>query len=265
MKTLLSSLVAAMLIMPATSCGETITASKNYVTRTIKVPAFTAIATSSFIDVEYTQGAVQNVTLTASDNIIDYVDISVRNGELNVSFKGNGHRKFILTSKKVVVTVSAPAVNRFSASSSGDIEIKSTLNIKGKVTFNSQSSGDIDAVTVKCDEMTAFTSSSGDIKIEALNCTTLQAKTSSAGDISIGNIVARDVKASASSSGDIKLNGRCTNAVYECSSAGDIKARGLIAVNVDASASSAGDIDCTATGNVNTSKSSAGSVKVNRK
>ena len=52
-------------------------------TITIQADKVTSIDTSSGIRVEYTQGSGTSVTLTAPDNIIDDVEVTVKNGELN--------------------------------------------------------------------------------------------------------------------------------------------------------------------------------------
>lgn len=240
MNKLLTSIFAAMMLISASACAETIYASKNIVTKNVTTGSFSGISTTSSVDVEYIQSPAQSIVISAPDNIIDYVEVKVSGKTLKVGYKSPCN--IVLHKSKVVVKVSAPNVSSFTTGSSGDIDIKGTLDIAGDVTFNTGSSGDIEAKSVKCKRLNATTSSSGDIEIDNAYCITLMAKTQSSGDIKIKNVSATTVNATTQSSGDIKLAGTCTDAKYTTGSSGDINAKSLRAVNVIATTNSSGDI-----------------------
>lgn len=262
MKNLLSALmVAGLLLVSVTACGEGIVPSKNYVTKKVDVGSFDAISTSSSVDVIYTQSSgSRNVEVYAPDNLVDYIDVRVDGGVLKVGFKAPRNNFSIRGKHKKEVRVSAPAVNGLKASSSGDIILKNGLKTNGKVIVKATSSGDVKGRSISCDDFTAIANSSGDVVLEKVACTNFSADASSSGDVSVKHVDASSVSAHASSSGDVVLVGTCENASYKASSSGDVKAKGLKAVNVTASASSSGDVACYVTGVLKAKASSSGEV-----
>jgi hypothetical protein len=115
---------------------------------------------------------------------------------------------------KTEVRISAPAVHKLRASSSGDIILKNGLQTKGEVSMKSSSSGDIEGGNVVCDVLNAESSSSGDVSIKELKAETVNAAASSSGDVSIKYLKAESVNAEASSSGDVILSGVCRSANF---------------------------------------------------
>lgn len=262
MKKSVSTLMAvAFLLVSVTACAERITPSKNYVTKQVNVERFDAISTSSSVDVVYTQSSgSQKVEIYAPDNLIEYIYARVENGTLKVGFKAPGNNFSITGKHKKEVRVSAPAVKKLMASSSGDIILKNGLKTSGPVMLKASSSGDVTGGAISCDDFVASASSSGDVVLDKVTCTNFSASASSSGDVSVKNMTATNVTANASSSGDVMLGGTCQNASYKASSSGDVKAKTLKAVNVTASASSSGDVECYVTGALTAKASSSGEV-----
>lgn len=248
------------LMMSVTANAKTIKASKNYVTKSVKVEQFSAITTTSSVDVKYSQSPVTKIEIYAPDNIIEYVDVRVSGNTLKVGYKSVSGGLSIQGNNKAEVRVSAPSVNAFNTASSGDIDINTPLKIQGDVTFFTGSSGDIEAGDVTCDKLTAKTNSSGDVEVTSVKCVTLDIRTGSSGDIDIKDVAAKTVIASTNSSGDIKVSGTCDTAELTTRSSGDIAAGNLKAVNVKAATHSSGDISCYATGNKDIRKSSSGDI-----
>lgn len=255
--------VIAVLAISATACagGNAINASKNYVTKKVNVGSFDAISTSTSINVIYTQtSGGRSVEIYAPDNLMEYVNVRVDKGTLKVGYKDVPNGLNILGKRTVEVRVAAPGVHRFSASSSGNILLKSDLQTSGSLFMKTSSSGDIKGGKVSCDELTVSASSSGDITLGKVKCENLSASTSSSGDVTIKNISAVTVDAKTSSAGDIILSGSCQSAMYSASSSGDLEAHDLKAENVVAKANSAGDISCYVSNSLKASASSSGEV-----
>lgn len=260
MNNFLSTLICgAALMISVSASGKTITASKNYVTKPVKTEQFSAIATTSSVNVKYSQSPVTKIEIYAPDNIIDYVDVRVSGNTLTVGYK-SGSKIYIRGNNKTEVRVSAPSVTQFNTQSSGDIDIVTTLNAKGEVILRTGSSGDIEAGDIICNTLNAKTGSSGDIEVASVKCVAIDAMTGSSGDIELKNVSAKTVNASTASSGDIKISGTCDVAELTTKSSGDIEARNLKAVNVKASTLSSGDISCYATGNRDIRKNSLGDI-----
>ena len=262
MKKRISFVVVAMV---ATSfvMAQKIVPSKNYATKKVEVKSFDGISVSTSIDVAYTQtSGSQDIEVYAPDNLVDYVKVEVEDGVLKVGFESKDKKKCITINgkHKTEVRISAPAVHKLRASSSGDIILKNGLQTKGEVSMKSSSSGDIEGGNVVCDVLNAESSSSGDVSIKELKAETVNAAASSSGDVSIKYLKAESVNAEASSSGDVILSGVCRSANFSASSSGDVEAKNLQADAVNANASSAGDITCHAVESLNVTTSTSGNV-----
>ena len=280
--TLASCAMAMMLTVSGCYAGgrNVVKPSKNYVTEKVSISDIEAIKSSSSVDVVYTQASgTPYAEIYAPDNIVPLIKVEQDGKTLRIGFKSNTS---INGRYKCEVRVFAPEVTSFSTSSSSDITLANGLKTSKPVTLKASSSGDIDASSLACGDLSMTTSSSGDIKIGTITCGMLSLDTQSSGDIKVTSvqctgatidsssagdcIVAEmvcsgDVKASTSSSSDIKLAGTCRNASFSASSAGGIYAKDLLAKDVEARASSAGDVECNASGVLSTSVSSAGSVR----
>ena len=267
MKKNLFILAMAVTATSFTSCAmaqKSIVPSKNYVTRNVEVASFDGIATSTSIDVVYTQtSGSPKVEIYAPDNLMEYIQVRVKDGVLHARFFNEEDNRTGLNIKgkhETEVRVHAPAIHSFSASSSGDIVLKNGLQTSGLVSMKSSSSGDIEGDDVICDELVTMASSSGDIVLGKATCTALEAKASSSGDVEIKLLKAETVSAEAASSGDVVLAGECRTAQFAASSSGDVEAKHLKADNVNAKASSSGDVTCHAVESLTASTSSSGSV-----
>lgn len=280
--TLASCVVALMLTVSGCYAGgrNVVKPSKNYVTEKVSITDIDAIRSSSSVDVVYTQApGTPYAEIYAPDNIVPLVKVEQDGKALKVGLKSNTS---IQGRYKCEVRVFAPEVTSFSTSSASDITLANGLKTSKPVTLKASSSGDIEASSLACGDLSMTTSSSGDIKAGTIACGMLVLDTQSSGDIKVtsatctgadiesssaGDCIVRqmacsgDVKASTSSSSDIKLAGTCRNATFSASSAGSIYAKDLLAKDVEARASSAGDIECNASGVLSTSVSSAGGVR----
>lgn len=214
--------------------------------RTLNLSGYTAISTSSAIDIYYTQtSSYSPVTVHAPARYIDNVKVTVSNGTLKAYMQGVNNIR-LRDKERIIVSLSAPALSAFSASSSGDIYINDGLIAPdgSEIKFSTSSSGDIKVSTIKASTVNLSASSSGDIKIDELSC--------------------RVLNASATSSGDIKIKGgMAQKAFLKASSSGDIKASQFQVKEIDARASSAGDIECSPTESISYKESSSGDVKFN--
>ena len=253
--------------------------SKNYVTEKVSISDIEAIRSSSSVDVVYTQASgTPYAEIYAPDNIVPLVKVEQDGKDLKIGFKSNTSIQEGISARCGYLPRGDFVLHfqRFGhhlgkrledletrypeASSSGDIDASSIQC--GDLSMTTSSSGDIKAGTIACGMLALDTQSSGDIKVTSATCTGADIESSSAGDCVVSEMACSgDVKASTSSSSDIKLAGTCRNASFSASSAGNIYAKDLLAKDVEARASSAGDIECNASGVLSTSVSSAGGVR----
>lgn len=115
MKSLIIFLNIAMLsvISFAGGCNNRapgIKPSKNYISRNYKVTEFSAIDVSTVGDVYYTQSTNGETSLEiyGPDNIIDLIQVSIKNNTLNLSMEKKNRVKNV---KKMKIMISTPDLN----------------------------------------------------------------------------------------------------------------------------------------------------------
>lgn len=247
MKTLQCMLVAVICLLLSTACssqgnyasffgGETIKASKNYVTKEIFVEDFTGLNLKGSPNVIFTQRSGKpKVSIHTSDNIIDLLDVHVDGNTLHIGFRKN----ISVNYHKLTIQVSSPALNRISVAGSGTVKVAGQLTTK-QLALSVSGSGDILGTDITCTQCKATVTGSGDIHLENLTATTTQAEVTGSGDIS--------------------LKGKTTEATYKITGSGDLAASGLKAETVSASVTGSGDIECHASAYLKTRITGSGDI-----
>lgn len=206
MKALTTFIAIALLAFSTTACSQqhtyrsggfgskTVKASKNYVTKDIKVNNFTKLSVAGSPDVTYTQKSGKpTVEVYTSDNIVDLLDIRVKDNTLYIGFKKNVSVSY----NKLEVRVSAEKLNGIAVAGSGDVELKNGLktdNLKISVAgsgtailsgstqeaeYSVAGSGDLFASDFVAKKASASVAGSGDIKCHATDF--LKVRTSGSG------------------------------------------------------------------------------------
>lgn len=192
-------------------CGET---QQELCDRKVSISDIESIRSSSSVDVVYTQASgTPYAEIYAPDNIVPLVKVEQDGKDLKIGFKSNTS---IQGRYKCEVRVFAPEVTSFSTSSASDITLANGLKTSKPVTLKASSSGDIDASSVQCGDLSMTTSSSGDIKVGTIACGMLALDTQSSGDIKVTSATCTGADIESSSAGD------CIVGEMACS--GDVKA-----------------------------------------
>lgn len=258
-------------VMSFFSSGNTITASKNYVSKTVSVKNFDTIRSVGSFSIEYKHGNSPRIELYMPDNVLPYISYEVSNKELKISAKPNTSIRWGNNSK-AKITVYSPSVTDFTLIGSGDLIAKETLSGEDAYKFQLTGSGDLDIRQVKAaNSIEANLAGSGDLNIldmetngnkgiklslsgsGDLNVNKLKANSASislagSGDLNVASINTVTTSASLAGSGDMRLRGTTTTASYSLSGSGDLSAGQLRAKDVNASATGSGEITCYATG-----------------
>ena len=219
---------AAVLIFAAPALAEI----QNY-----DVAAFDGIEVSAGIDVNFTTGGTQSVSVENKNGNFDDIIVEVRHGKLVLKRPrkiGWGKRP------RYNVTVTAPSLNSVEASSGADatgsglsgdqVRIETSSGADADITginavhiaLGSSSGSDLNA-SGTCDSLTADSSSGSDIDAGDLHCRIGAADASSGSDITI--YVTEAVAADASSGGDVNVYGGPTDADIDKSSGGSVHIR----------------------------------------
>lgn len=256
----------------AVSCRVTgnnmvIRPSSNYVTKRVNITDIDAITTSSSVDVVYHQTAgIPYAEIYAPDNIVPYIQVEPSGRQLNVGIRNKDGGGLSIQGKcHLEVRVYAPEVTSFTSKSSGDIHISEGLKTTRSVRLSANSSGDIEAPSIECDEADLRSQSSGDIEVGYLLCTDGQLKAASSGDCKVERLTSNGhLSISSGSSGDCKVKRMDCNGdlTIRAQSAGDCKVEELCCSgNVSAETSSSADIFLSGTcRNADLSACSAGSI-----
>lgn len=225
------------------SCGKHVTGSKNIVEKEIRTENFSAISTLGAYDVFYTQrpGAPQ-VKVITSDNILDILDIYVKEGRLHLSVKpGYG-----ISAKKLEVYVSSESLTDINLMGSADAKLIGTVR-SDNLSLSVAGSGDIEASHLECEHLNLHIAGSGEMELYDVNSHTIKGDIAGSGDMDLKQITANDVRFTIAGSGDIELKGTAQSAFYSISGSGEIDAKELQANQVEASTAGSGEISCYAT------------------
>ncbi len=237
--------------------GKEVKASKNYVTKQIKVSDFDQIAVSGSLDVTYTQQSGKpKVEIYTSDNIVDLLDIYVKNGKLNLGFKKNVKVSY----NKLEIRVTSEDLNAVNVAGSGDFKFTNGLKTD-QLKMNVAGSGDITASNIQCSQgFTANVAGSGDIECKQLKAADMDISVAGSGDLKIENALVTSVNASVAGSGTVKISGNADKANYSVAGSGDLYANDFKVQNISASVAGSGDIKCHAVEHLKARVSGSGTI-----
>lgn len=268
MKTLTAFIAITLLAFSTTACsqqhsyrsgafgGKTVRGSKNYVTKELKVSDFTKLSVTGSPDVTYIQKPGKpEVKVYTSDNIVDLLDIHVKDNTLYIGFKKNVNVSY----DKLEVHVSSGKLNGIAVAGSGDVELKNGLktdNLKISVA----GSGDVEGDNLSCQDLDISIAGSGDVEGDNVICSNLKVSVAGSGDMKLERLTADFTKASIAGSGTVVLKGSTQEAEYSVAGSGDLFASDFVAKRASASVSGSGDIKCHATDFLKVRTSGSGSV-----
>lgn len=232
-------------------------ASKNYVTKQIKVSDFDQIAVSGSLDVTYTQQSGKpKVEIYTSDNIVDLLDIYVKNGKLNLGFKKNVKVSY----NKLEIRVTSEDLNAVNVAGSGDFKFTNGLKTD-QLKMNVAGSGDITASNIQCSQVfTANVAGSGDIECKQLKAADIDISVAGSGDLKIENAQVTSANASVAGSGTVKISGSADKANYSVAGSGDLYASDFKVQDISASVAGSGDIKCYAVEHLKARVSGSGTI-----
>ena len=237
--------------------GKEVKASKNYVTKQIKVSDFDQIAVSGSLDVTYTQQSGKpKVEIYTSDNIVDLLDIYVKNGKLNLGFKKNVKVSY----NKLEIRVTSEDLNAVNVAGSGDFKFTNGLKTD-QLKMNVAGSGDITASNIQCSQgFTANVAGSGDIECKQLKAADMDISVAGSGDLKIENAQVTSANASVAGSGTVKISGSADKANYSVAGSGDLYASDFKVQDISASVAGSGDIKCHAVEHLKARVSGSGTI-----
>lgn len=238
------SALAALTIF-ASSCSHITNAIGDYecnaegpiVSTTSSISPISAINSSCGISVSYEQCDSLIMRISAPEDVMQLIKATVDNGALTISSTKNLGK----CAQLVSVTVKAPDVTTFNASSGSALNTSMYSKPESNVTMSTSSGAVINASNMKAN--------------------TFNISASSGAVFNIDGLTASGINATASSGAAGNLQGTCSNVSLSASSGSVINASALKSTKGKASASSGGSVSCDIVNPDNIHSSSGGSVK----
>lgn len=172
------------------------------------------LATSGHLNIE--RGNAESLRITADDNLLELIEIGVKNGELTIR-----------TANGVNLEPTSP--------------LRYYLTVKDLKKISIYSSGDIQAPKLKAEDFSVTVASSGDLSMDGLEAQTLSVAILSSGDVKLGNLKADSLEVNISSSGDLEIAaGEVSTQEIAINSSGDYIALNLASNEAKANLNSSG-------------------------
>lgn len=283
MRKYISMLLALLLTSSvcATAANTKVVASGKIVSKEIKgIAGFKEIQTNSSVDVVYHSAADTRIVVSASDNVIPYIEVVKKGSRLEVGLKKNINVRVKNSRADLKVNVYGPEVSAFTVKGSGDIRIATDLKADrlalgvsgsgdidaynlsaGEVALGVTGSGDIEVRNVSGKKIAIGVTGSGDIECKAVSGDVVALGVTGSGDVKVSSVATDELACGVSGSGDIVVAaGTVGSANYGVTGSGDIKASSVIATEANAVASGSGDISCRATKQLSTAAMGSGNI-----
>lgn len=204
--------------------GKSIKGNGQIVTQNYDMTAFTKISISLPATVNFTVSNDYTCTVRVDENLIEYLDIKVKNHELQMG-KRQEHKNISLKATEFVIDVTAPSLENINLAGSGTFNVLSPLEAE-EMEVNVAGSGDIffnKMITVKKIEMNV--AGSGNVECNALVADKLDGNVAGSGDMKIVSGTVGEATASVAGSGDFNLYCDIENLEANIAGSGDIAAR----------------------------------------
>lgn len=215
---------------------------KEIIEKTVQLSRYDKIEAATGIKVAFSQGALTPAQIKAPRYVLEYLRVKVDEGTLELNLDKRFFEKYNRFNGEVTVSVTAPAVNSFEASSGASITVISPLKVSGNADFEASSGGNINiAGSLDATGKIEIEASSGaSVKASGTKGTACDIDAASGADVTIAALDARDLSVDASSAGSIEITKAMTvSAVADLSSGADSKIAGTTRrLSVDASSGS---------------------------
>lgn len=206
--------------------------------RSYPVGTFDSVSLGGPHNVVVTVGPKASVRAEGPANILDRLEIEVRNGDLHVGTRhGSWHMSFG-DHPPVTIYVTTPALSAASIGGSGDMRIDKVEG--GKFTGSIGGSGDMDIAALKVDDATFSVAGSGDIKA-AGSADSSSVSIAGSGGIDTSSVASKTVSVSIVGSGDASAHAS-DSATVSVMGSGDVTIAGTAKCSVHKAGS--GDVRC---------------------
>jgi len=196
--------IVILLSVSALFAQMNVTASGDVITKEYNQQPFTAVDIRFVGDVVIHQGPVHKTTVTANENVIQYVRFQVENGKLSVYADKNFNNV-----KKLVVEIYTPTLEELSMRGPGDVTVEKRN--EPQLTIVNMGAGDCTLQCLKIEgTLELHNKSAGSIKVKSpdpIRQQTLLIDNTGAGNVSIlGSHVSKSLVVNNKGAGDVSVN-----------------------------------------------------------
>ncbi len=180
MKRIILFSLAAFVLIISSCTKDVIRGGGSISTRTMNLPAFSAIESHYDISAQIVYGTVQEVSVTGYDNLLNILDFKVENGVLKMMYDKDYES---IRNGNIVATIKIPMINKATIHGSQNVSISNftgnnlyaKIHGSGMIEVNNSTyqsafldiygSGDIDAQTLETKEAETNIHGSGNISV----------------------------------------------------------------------------------------------------
>ena len=214
-------MVAAGLVISLSSCLENLTAIRGngvITTEIRRTGMFINLENSTSIDIVYKKADTTGITITADENLLDYIVTETFNNTLEI--KTRDVNSYLDFTGRPLITITSPVLEKAFFSGSGDF-------------LADEMSGD---------EVKISLSGSGDIAADNILCTDIILVISGSGTINIKDCLSNSSDIIVSGSGDIQINGQSEDFNLRISGSGAIFAEHFLTGSASIIISGSGNV-----------------------
>lgn len=206
--TMFTSCITSQSFMPVKGHGETINKSYN-------VSDFHQIDVSGGIDVVLVQGNTESLTLSAQENLFEYITVKVDQGILRIYTENN-----IMSTRPMKARIAFMSIDRLKISGGGDVSSETPVEVT-ELGVDISGGGDLNAL-IHTGELNCHISGGGDATIDG-SIQNYKVELSGGGDIK-SEITAGTISCNISGGGDLTLRNKekASDASVDINGGGDI-------------------------------------------
>jgi hypothetical protein len=212
-------LIAGFLMISVGSCLDDLTPIRGngiITTEKRRTGPFIKLENSTSIDIVYKKADTTSVTISADENLLEYIITETYNNTLEI--KTSDRKTYLDFTGRPLVTITSPYLEQAFFSGSGDFLADEMSGNEVKISL----------------------SGSGDISTDYISCTGLSITISGSGTINIKDCQSNTSDISLSGSGNVQIKGQVEDCNFKISGSGAIFAENYIAgsasVNISGSA-----------------------------
>lgn len=198
-------LIAGLLVTSLASAqwwgNEKVKGNGNVVTKERNVGSYDEVSVAGSFDVELVYGTEGKLTITAEENLIEYIETEVEGDNLKIKPQ-KGYNLSPSNNKKILIIVPFESISKVALAGSGDVVSKNTIKATD-FTAALAGSGDL-VLTVESTNLEGKVAGSGDLKLSG-KTNNFECSLAGSGDVHAYEMKAQNVEVSIAGSGDIRV------------------------------------------------------------